>query len=82
VKAVHEQKATLNLNRANHFVRWKYKSFSRNGANPEDKKTNHEIDKELSKTSLQFGENVLAETQGFELHITNDEDLSDYRKEL
>jgi peptidyl-dipeptidase Dcp len=24
---------------------------------------------------LQFGENVL-ETQGFELHITNDEDLS------
>jgi peptidyl-dipeptidase Dcp len=29
----------------------------------------------LSKTSLQFGENVL-ETQGFELHITNDEDLS------
>jgi peptidyl-dipeptidase Dcp len=25
---------------------------------------------------LQFGENVLAETQGFELHITNDEDLS------
>jgi peptidyl-dipeptidase Dcp len=56
----------------------KIKSFSRNGANlAEDKKNKlREIDKELSKTSLQFGENVLAETQGFELHITNDEDLS------
>jgi peptidyl-dipeptidase Dcp len=61
----------------------KIQSFSRNGANlAEDKKNKlREIDKE-SKTSLQFGENVLAETQGFELHITNDEDLSDYRKEL
>jgi peptidyl-dipeptidase Dcp len=28
-----------------------------------------EIDKELSKTSLQFGENVLAETQAFQMHL-------------
>jgi peptidyl-dipeptidase Dcp len=55
----------------------KIQKLSRNGANlAEDKKNKlREIDKELSKTSL-FGENVLAETQGFELHITNDEDLS------
>jgi peptidyl-dipeptidase Dcp len=30
-----------------------------------------EIDKELSKTSLQFGENVLAETQAFQMHLTD-----------
>jgi Zn-dependent oligopeptidase len=67
---------------ANHFVRWKIQKLSRNGANlAEDKKTKL-LKLTLSKTSLQFGENVLAETQGFELHITNDEDLSDYRKEL
>jgi peptidyl-dipeptidase Dcp len=55
----------------------KIQKLSRNGANlAEDKKNKlREIDKELSKTSLQFGENVLAETH-FELHITNDEDLS------
>jgi peptidyl-dipeptidase Dcp len=32
------------------------------------KKILREIDKELSKTSLKFGENVL-ETQGFQLHM-------------
>jgi peptidyl-dipeptidase Dcp len=61
VKAVHEQKATLNLNtEQTTLLDEKYKSFSRNGANlAEDKKNKlREIDKELSKTSLQFGENV------------------------
>jgi Zn-dependent oligopeptidase len=79
VKAVQEQKATLNLNiEQTTLLDEKYKSFSRNGANlAEDKKTKlREIDKELSRISLQFGENVLAETQAFELHITNEEDLS------
>ena len=79
VKAVHELKATLNLNtEQTTLLDEKYKSFSRNGANlAEDKKNKlREIDKELSKASLQFGENVLAETQAFELHITNEEDLS------
>lgn len=79
VKAVHELKVTLNLNtEQTTLLDEKYKSFSRNGANlAEDKKNKlREIDKELSKASLQFGENVLAETQAFELHITNEEDLS------
>jgi peptidyl-dipeptidase Dcp len=35
-----------------------------------------EIDKELSKLSLQFSENVLAETNAFELHLTDEKDLS------
>ncbi|UFH35839.1 M3 family metallopeptidase [Flavobacterium acetivorans] len=79
VKAVYEQKATLNLNpEQTTLLEEKYKSFSRNGANlAEDKKAKlREIDKELSKTSLKFGENVLAETQAFQLHLTDEKDLS------
>lgn len=79
VKTVYEQKASLNLNpEQTTLLDEKYKSFSRNGANlPEDKKAKlREIDKELSKTSLKFGENVLAETQAFQLHLTDEKDLS------
>ena len=79
VKAVYNQKEHLNLNpEQTTLLDKKYKSFSRNGANlPEDKKTQlREIDKELSKLSLQFGENVLAETHAFELHITDENDLT------
>jgi Zn-dependent oligopeptidase len=79
VKTVYEQKVVLNLNaEQTTLLDEKYKSFSRNGANlAEDKKsTLREIDKELSKTSLLFGENVLAETQAFQLHLTDEKDLS------
>ena len=79
VKTVYEQREKLNLNpEQTTLLDKKYKSFSRNGANlPEDKKNQlREIDKELSKLSLQFGENVLAETQAYQLHITNKTDLA------
>jgi len=79
VKAVYDQKESLNLNpEQTTLLDKKYKSFSRNGANlPEDKKNQlREIDKELSKLSLQFGENVLAETNAFEMHLTDEKDLS------
>ncbi|MGM8362882.1 M3 family metallopeptidase [Flavobacterium sp. ARAG 55.4] len=79
VKAVYEQKDTLNLSTEQAtLLDKKYKSFSRNGANlPEDKKDQlREIDKQLSKLSLQFGENVLAETNAFELHLTDENDLA------
>ena len=79
VKAVYNQKDQLNLNpEQTTLLDKKYKSFSRNGANlPEDKKNQlREIDKELSKLSLQFGENVLAETQAFQLQITDEADLA------
>lgn len=54
-----------------------YKAFSRNGANlsEEKKKTLREIDKDLSRLSLTFGENVLAETNNYELHLTKETDL-------
>ena len=79
VKTVYEQREKLNLNpEQTTLLDKKYKSFSRNGANlPDDKKNQlREIDKELSKLSLQFGENVLAETQAYQLHITNKSDLA------
>ena len=42
----------------------------------EDKKLKlREIDTELAKLKLTFGENVLAETNNYQLHITNESDL-------
>lgn len=79
VKAVYDKRDTLNLTaEQTTLLEKKYKGFSRNGANlPEDKKTRlREIDKELSKLSLEFGENVLAETNAYQLHITDEKDLS------
>jgi Zn-dependent oligopeptidase len=79
VKAVYEKRDKLKLNtEQTRLLDKKYKSFSRNGANLSDNKKVllREIDKELSKLSLQFGENVLAETQAFKLHITNENDLA------
>ena len=79
VKEVYDQRDSLTLTEEQKtLLDKKYKSFSRNGANlPEEKKNKlREIDKELSKLSLNFGENVLAETNKYELHITNESDLS------
>ena len=79
VKAIYDKKDSLNLTTEQAtLLDKKYKSFSRNGANlPEDKKARlREIDKDLSKLSLEFGENVLAETNAFQMHITDEKDLS------
>ena len=55
-----------------------YKGFVRNGAllNDDQKAKLREIDAQLSVLSLQFNENVLAETNAYQLHITNKEDLA------
>ena len=79
VKAVYDKRDSLTLTpEQSTLLEKKYKSFARNGANlPEDKKSRlREIDKELSQLSLKFGENVLAETNAFQLHITDEKDLS------
>ena len=78
VKAVYDQRNDLELTTEEQtLLDKKYKSFSRNGANlPLDKKKRlREIDAELSKLKLQFGENVLAETNKYEMHLSNEEDL-------
>ena len=79
VKAVFNLKETLDLSPEQTMLLDKqYKSFARNGANlnEEDKNKLREIDAKLSTLSLKFGENVLAETNAFELHITNEKDLA------
>ncbi|WP_276167970.1 M3 family metallopeptidase [Zobellia alginiliquefaciens] len=78
IKSVYDQKETLELTiEQQTLLDKKYKSFSRNGANLNDdkKKRLREIDAELSKLKLKFGENVLAETNKYEKHLTNENDL-------
>jgi len=56
-----------------------YKDFIRNGAGLEgdDRETLRELNKDLSMLSLEFGDNVLAETnENFVLLIDNEEDLA------
>jgi len=79
VKAVFDTKESLSLNPEQDMLLEKqYKGFARNGANlsEEKKATLRKIDTELSKLSLTFGENVLAETNAFEMHLTKEEDLA------
>ena len=79
VKTVYYSKPELNLTtEQTTLLDKKYKSFSRNGANlPEDKKIQlRDIDKKLSTLKLKFGENVLAETNKFEMLITDESNLS------
>lgn len=78
VEEVYNHRESLNLTPEElMLLEKKYKGFSRNGAglNPENKDKLREIDTELSKLSLIFGENTLAETQNYELHITHEKDL-------
>lgn len=78
VKEIYEQKETLRLTQEQHtLLEEKYKMFARNGANlPEDKKQElRKLDKKLASLTLKFGENVLAETNKYELHLTREEDL-------
>jgi Zn-dependent oligopeptidase len=78
VKTVYENRAVLNLTTEQAtLLNKKYKGFARNGALLSvDKKTRlREIDTELAKLQLTFGENTLAETNNFKLHITNEADL-------
>lgn len=74
VKSVYEQRESLTLDPEQlTLLEKQYKRFSRNGANLADHKKSRlrEIDAELSQLTLGFGENVLAATQEFELHITD-----------
>lgn len=79
VKTVYESRNDLELNvEQATLLDKKYKSFSRNGANlSEDKKSRlREIDSQLSQLTLKFGENVLAATNAYELHLEDDTRLA------
>ena len=78
VKAVYEQRESLGLNEEQmRLLTETFKSFANNGANlPEDKKARlKEINQELGLLSLQFGNNVVAETNAYQLFITNEAEL-------
>jgi len=79
IKSVYEQKDNLKLNTEQSTLLSKtYKAFVRGGANlsAKDKETLRGLNKELGILSLQFGENVLAETNAFEMLLTNEADLA------
>ena len=79
VKTVYDLKQTLDLNGEQQMLLEKqYKSFSRNGANLSQKKKAQlrSIDSQLSKLGLSFGENVLAQTNTFELLLDKEQDLA------
>ncbi len=79
IKTVFDQRANLPLNTEETTLLEKtYRRFVRSGANlnEDDKAKYREITKELSQLGLKFQQNVLAETNAFELLITDEEDLS------
>lgn len=78
IKYIYEQGSKLNLSvEENTLLNKTYKKFSRNGANlnEEDKKKLRKIDAEIASLTLKFGQNLLAETNNYELHIENEDDL-------
>ncbi len=79
VNAVYVNKENIDLTAEQSMLLDKrYKSFVRSGANlvGEKKARIREISKELSQLTLQFGENVLAATNNFDLNITDEKDLA------
>jgi Zn-dependent oligopeptidase len=78
INEIYQNKENLDLDAEQQMLLKKtYKSFKRNGADlgDLDKNTLREIDQKLSILGLQFGKNVLTETNAFILHITNENDL-------
>ncbi len=79
IKTLYEQRDNSELNAEQSKLLDKYyKDFVRGGANlPDDKKDEmRKINKELSLLSIQFGENVLKETNRFEMYLDNKTDLA------
>lgn len=79
IRVVYETKDRIHLNHEQHTLLEKsYRDFVRNGAllDEEKKEKLRKIDAELSVLKLKFGENVLAETNAYQLHITKEADLS------
>ncbi|MFT5078371.1 MAG: Zn-dependent oligopeptidase [Saprospiraceae bacterium] len=79
VKTVFDASASYELTAEQKMLLDKqYKGFSRNGANlsEDDKNKLRKIDADLAKLKLTFGENVLAETNAFQMHLTQESDLA------
>ena len=79
VKAVYEKRSELGLAQDQmKILEENYKSFVRGGANlsDEDKALYSKWSEELSLATLQFSKNVLAATNAYTLHVTDEADLA------
>lgn len=79
VKTVYENLANLNLDKEQtKLVEETFKSFARGGANlPADKQARlRELNEQISRLQLTFSQNVLKETNAYQLVIDKKEDLS------
>ncbi|MDR4988414.1 MAG: M3 family metallopeptidase [Bacteroidales bacterium] len=79
IKAVYEQKDELDLNpEQRKLLEETHKGFVRSGANlpAEQQARLREISSELSMLTLQFGQNVLGETNAFTMVVDNEADLA------
>lgn len=79
VKAVYDQRESLNLNREQERLLEKtYKSFVRSGANLNDEQQARlrEINKQLSTLGISFSNHILNENNAFKLFVEKEEDLA------
>ena len=79
VKQVYDSRANLKLDTEQQkLLDDTYKAFIRNGANlsPEAKTEYRKITTELATLSLKFEENLLAETNAYQMNLTNEADLA------
>ncbi|MDR6969239.1 peptidyl-dipeptidase Dcp [Flavobacterium arsenatis] len=85
VKTLWNKKESLNLNLEQaKLLENRYKYFVRSGANllETDKDKLRKINAELSLTSLKYGQNILAETNKYELVISDKKDLAGLPNQL
>jgi len=85
VKSVYDNRESLTLNpEEKKLLEDEYLGFVRSGIalNADDKAKLRKINQELSLLSLNFAENVLAETNDFKLVIDNEKDLSGLPEDL
>ena len=79
IKAVWENREREQLDAESaRLLKETYEGFVRNGAllEGQQRESLKSISEKLSKLSLSFGENVLKETQAFELHVADAEELA------
>ncbi len=79
IKSIYDKKNKLRLTPEQHILLEEtFKNFTRQGAllNDKEKEEYRKITAELSELSVKFGENTLAETNNYQLHITNEKDLA------
>jgi peptidyl-dipeptidase Dcp len=85
VKAVWDNQKNFKLNKEQaKILENLYKNFVRSGANlsEENKKRLREINSEMAVATLKYGQNILAETNSYELVISDKNDLSGLPNEL